>query len=975
MHIVNTMAKLSRGKRLAQALLTWVICAARPVTTDELYYALQIDIGDHIDSVEKSIASTCGQLVYVDTSSHVQMVHQTARDFLLKSDNVSEFAINGRIGHGRLLLSCIQYLCSSEMTGPKPRKLSASIATNERCAFVAYACTAWYEHIAFVSSEDDEIMASLAKFLDSSNVLAWIDHVAKYFSLDHIVRSGNALRKFYQRRSRNLIPIGKEVALLDDWSLDLVRLVTKFGRQLVSTPSSIYQLIPPFCPSNTAVKRQFASSSRSISVNGLSARFWDDCSSTISFQQLQLMPNALSSSYRGFTVGLSNGEVRVYNDMTCQHIRTISHGESVRMLMFSRQGDILASAGATSVRLWDAATWEQLWDFYIHSDAMSLSFADNDQILLATLRSNQVLLWNLITGSVEELASWLDELTDMSSGQYHRPIATAFSEDSSHLAISYRGHDVIIWDIEEERIIDLYGQDTGSLGAQSISRPGVATIWSLEYCRTPASNLLAAACNDGSLIVFNTANGTVQARAQEANVKTLVSSRDGFTLACGSSGGTIQLFDFETLKLLHRIKSEEFSIKDLTFSGDNHRLIDIRGPHCRVWDPPVLMRQENDEDISDTVSISTAPQEYKVDDSKLDANVTAFACAECLDAVFCGTIDGAILLYDNKSGQRIRELYHHNKGISIIALCFDPRSHTLSSADSSSRVIAHVITSHNTGDLYAGTKLKDTRTGIAIDYLLINPGSSRLLISSPIQDLLWSLEQDDSKRMKTLNWPRQRSYRWITHPANKEHLLLFIDNAAHIYDWYSLTRLTSDSGVILKGSMLSELTINSIMPTFDAKVIATTFAESLVPMSKSKLLLWNVSELSIGSESAKSIPHYQALADQVDHVVGVFGRRLVFLHHDGWVCSADSLNFEIEKYDRHFFFPADWLSTGGSPMFDVFSDGRIVFIKRDEVAIIKRGLDHFEQNRSRASSKKPSVTGSFRSGSNIAKRGHSLPFR
>lgn len=69
---------------------------------------------------------------------------------------------------------------------------------------------------------------------------------------------------------------------------------------------------------------------------------------------------------------------------------------------------------------------------------MSLNFADNDRLLLAVLKSNKVLVWNVTTGIGEELGSWLEELDDVSSGRFRRPIAAAFSEDSNHLAISYR---------------------------------------------------------------------------------------------------------------------------------------------------------------------------------------------------------------------------------------------------------------------------------------------------------------------------------------------------------------------------------------------------------------------------------------------------------------------------------------------------------------------------------------------------------
>ncbi|ERF68497.1 hypothetical protein EPUS_05636 [Endocarpon pusillum Z07020] len=158
------------------------------------------------------------------------------------------------------------------------------------------------------------------------------------------------------------------------------------------------------------------------------------------------------------------------------------------------------------------------------------------------------------------------------------------------------------------------------------------------------------------------------------------------------------------------------------------------------------------------------------------------------------------------------------------------------------------------------------------------------------------------------------------------------------------------------GSVLPELAVRSIVPCFDGEVVAATFAESIAARSKSRLLLWNTSDFTPQAESATPIPQYQPLADQVECLVGAYGHGLVFLHQDGWICSADSLNFDVEYYDRHFFVPTDWLSTTGNLMLGIFRNGNIVFVQRDELVVIRRGLEHFEQGQSRGNGKRPSLT-------------------
>ena len=959
MRILDSMSSLPYGKRLAKAILTWTVCSARPLTTEELYHALQIDINDSIDSVERSIASNCGQLVYVDAGSRVQMVHQTARDFLLRPDNSSEFAIDKRLGHKTLGMVCLKYLSGSEMTGPKHRNLSANMIVRDRCPFAAYACNSLCEHVALVSSEDDDFLAALVRFLSSSNVLSWIEYVSKDSDLSRLIQTGRSLRNYLQRRSRHVVLLGRDVALLDAWAVDLVRLVTKFGRNLSSSPSSIFHLIPPFCPSDTALRRQFASSTRSITVSGLSAMTWDDCSSTITFQQDT--PSALACCARLFAVGLTSGQISVYNEATCQDVHRLSHGEAVKTILFGDNGNFLASAGLKSICVWNVLSWELHWKFDINSNCMSLSFVDNDRLLLGVFRSSQLLVWDMATGRSRELTSWLDELGEDFSGRLRSPTTATLACGSSLLAIVYRGQDIIIWDTENERTYDIYGKETGSLGAQAERRPGTASVFTLIFSRAPEAGLLAAAFSDGELVVFNTSEGTIQATTP-ANAHTLASSPDGLTLACGNSAGTIQLFEFESLRLLYRIQSEEFGIKSLAFSIDSHRLIDIRGPHCRVWDPPVLVRQEADDVNSDTISISTVPQDYTLDDAKHSVHITAFSCAENSDAIFCGKLDGSVCLYNAKTGKQLGILFRHTIGVSIVSLFFDAQSCILCSADSSSRAMAHKLVRDRIG-WTAASKLFDHRTGLAVDQILSNSGCTRLLICSSMTDTLWSIEPSGSKSLIDITWDRRRRYRWSVHPSHQNQLILITDNVVHLYNWQSLERLTSSDGILMTGSVLPELAIRSIMPCFHGNVIATTFADSFASRSNSKLILWNTSDFVPKAESAIPIPHYQPLADEVEYLIGVYGHRLVFLHQDGWVCSADSQSFDVEYFNRHFFFPTDWLSTTGGLMLEIFKNGNIVFVQRDEVAIVRRGMEHFEQGQSRSIGKRPSLARSVLSDS------------
>ena len=64
----------------------------------------------------------------------------------------------------------------------------------------------------------------------------------------------------------------------------------------------------------------------------------------------------------------------------------------------------------------------------------------------------------------------------------------------------------------------------------------------------------------------------------------------------------------------------------MAFSGDDSRLLDLRGPECRVWDPPALLRPDEIDENSDTVSVFTLPQETTLELNDEVVLITAQVC-------------------------------------------------------------------------------------------------------------------------------------------------------------------------------------------------------------------------------------------------------------------------------------------------------------------------------------------------------------
>ena len=165
--------------------------------------------------------------------------------------------------------------------------------------------------------------------------------------------------------------------------------------------------------------------------------------------------------------------------------------------------------------------------------------------------------------------------------------------------------------------------------------------------------------------------------------------------------------------------------------------------------------------------------------------------------------------------------------------------------------------------------------------VLSNPGCTLLLISSAETDTLWLIGSGSGTRLTIITWEIGRRYRWSNHPSRADKLLLVADNVVHLYEWRSLTRLTTETGIQLLGLTSSDLAVRSMMPFFGFKVIAISFAESLASRSKSRLALWNLDNFAAECGSAVAISHSQAMVAQVEYILGTHGQRLVFLHQDG----------------------------------------------------------------------------------------------
>jgi WD40 repeat protein len=943
--ISTTMA--SYGKPLAKAVLIWAVCSVRSLTTTELKHALELDINDTVPNLESQIATLCGHLVYVDSQLRIKMIHQTARNFLLSTDTRSEFAFKEEDGHRQLAMACLRCLLADEMKTPRSRRPSAARLSPQRSPFLEYAAKSFYEHINRTSSEDQGLLNMLYAFLSSrnGNVQSWIEYIAADGDLNHLIQTGMVLKTYVKRRAKHFPALGKDIKMVESWSIDLTRIVAKFGYNLLRLPSSIYHIIPPFCPREAAPYRQFGRSARGIQVLGISSTTWDDCLACIIYRNSTTTSVACSGGH--FAIGtsnrLANRLVRLYHTATCQEIGKLEHGEPIKHLEFNFSGQLLASAGRRSVRVWDVADKEPLWSYKTASPCIAMSFMSDNKTLILACHDNHIYFFDLVRGTCSESQPWYMD-ANHASPIYKTPYTAAFSLEHDLLAFVYRGGHINLWNWKDGYFVGTC--EKPSAGGEILPFHASSLVFN------PAANTdsLAAAYEAGELIVFDPLEGDVKATYKaDADSQTLACSPDGRSLVSGDSSGTIRIFDFETfdsakLKLLHIIYGRGNNIRAMAFCSDSLRFVDIRNSQSNVWEPAALVRANVGEALTDTVSVDV--QEIELPEAKHIDKITDIVAEPRGDYVFCGTENGLITVFETRRGEQCQTLYQHSSGISVTKLVLEGTKSIIASADLSSRVLVlqlalvsseWKITSH----------ILDHRMTEPVEQLLYSPDGTKILIVTTTKDTLCALS---GEVIASVTWTTRNRGIWVSHPQRPTQLLLVVGSRVQIYDWNGLQKLSAQSGIELDFELPQELEIRCLHTGWNGHVLATEYSARSRNRSPIRLLLWDTSRFAIPASSISPRRELEPFVDRLAQLIGTFGMivgmmrdNILFLDHDGWICSVKMEDSVPRYYKRHFFLPYDWLSTSAHLLIGCTVKDEVVFGKEGELAIIKKGLDCVEQ--------------------------------
>ena len=960
-------------QNLAKVILTWACCSRRPLNLSELSQALLPEYQPVLD-LQHTINQVCGEFVNIDTKGNVTMIHQTARDYLTKTSGL-RFSIYSPDAHYILFKKCLTFLSNTNPRAQVEQVLSQP--------FLLYSATSWSHHLNMSSaSQDRTSLLLLAKFLRGPSVLTWVHCLALAGQLRVLVLASKSLMSFLEKRARidrDESPIThplQERETIELWAIDLIKIVGKFGTHLVSHPKSVYKLIPPFCPRDSIMHRQFSPKTQSsaLRVSGFSNNSWDDNLAKFSVgRDSQGVKIKCLDNY--FAILITDGTIILYHSMTCEESRRFPHGERVLAMEFNNAGDKLVTYGFRTTKVWSVSSARQLHCISnpTGSKALAVAFSANDTAILTCSEDRAIRQWSLL----DPVGAWLEILGDDDFGSHHHnsPKCVAFSQEGTQVALAYRGFPLSVWGVDYPGLVGRC-ERPGNVGHDlwtGVDRVG----WN------PVTGHVIGIYSDGCVFKWHPEENDNQ------ELKTVAleiqCSPDGNLFVTSSSDGTLRIWNFHHFALIYQLSCTS-PVTDLAIDPDGRRIYDLRDSFCNVWEPNSLIRlAEADEKASETSSAMGSSGQLSMASEvsvEMLEPITALAISPQTSAYCAGNDEGAVTF--SKSGSNsVIELSQGFMTVNHIVWSEDET--TIATADLSGRVTVKVLDISSTRP--REKVIFQTSAKGSIHQILLSPTSSYLLVYTSQSAQVWSVS---SKKLVATCVLQSSSLRWANDPYAENNLLCFGFMEVRIFNWNDFREAgllqidrslidvespESNPGLFRKPSEIGPLRSDEfetlvdrtfVTPDKSLMLIETSRASDYRRRRKQFMIIKTFEFKSDGGEDTISIsPLPQEILTRIEMPLGFldsdsiktfwsFSSRsasdptnspgaavLAFLDKDFWVCTG-LLNGGgtgiMKGVKRHFFLPRDWLNMECLELAVMTKEGTFLCPRNGEVAVVRDGL-------------------------------------
>lgn len=468
------------------------------------------------------------------------------------------------------------------------------------------------------------------------------------------------------------------------------------------------------------------------------------------------------------------------------------------------------------------------------------------------------------------------------------------------LAVAYRSHPVCIWNPLELQFLGRCG---------SASTNGVND---MAFNPNPEITALIVAEAHGSLCVYNYSTMRLDFEVPKIFADQVACSRDGRTLAVGSSQGVIQIFEFDLgrggniiLAPIYRVQAASDAIRGVSFSFDGLRFVEISRRQCRGWEPAALVRKDNElESTSEAIILPQGTANSSPNSGSHPQISTQLVASQDGRFIFAGKTDGSVYVWLVSDGQELGVAYRHSRP--VLKLEAHQQANFLISSDDAGRVLVAQMpdptTSKSPTDLTPFKIIIDRHfnsvdPSAAVFRLLISPNANHLLVSGRYAHELWDIPS--GSLVGTRPSPPETSLSpdyTFQHPSDDSLLVIVSDYVAHVYQWKDLADVTfPEEGIHLErpprasqGGMAEVYSYHQ-GPNITIEHIAAS------PFEPARLIFWPgtafptvlSSSLDLAGRPSEDV-NIEAIGSTVLFVLGVSGNsRLVFIDTNFWVCSVE----------------------------------------------------------------------------------------
>ncbi|KAM0812593.1 putative GPI inositol-deacylase [Seiridium cardinale] len=954
LNVVSTL-QLPEDVRLARILLSWAMYSETPLTVEELSEPYATEFRSVMD-LKHTVNQICGQFVIINTSNQVALVHHSAREYL-KRHTRQPFALDPNQSHERLFRRCIIAICD--------KSLRRKIQMLQIPQFLRYAATSWAFHLENCPVDSDRVLNGLTRFFKGPFPLAWIQYMTMRGHLSDLPGVSRRLSDYVKKRRQSdaekppMLHRVSDLSLIETWAIDIMKIPTKFGRNLSIDSSLIYKCIPSLSPLNSAISQNFSSNpSATLSVTGISNKEWDDCIARVSGGSGKATRLAASSIHLAVAADVPRGLITLWDTILFQEYKTFNIEERVSYLVFNATGSLLGCCGIRRTCVWRIKDGSLALEAKNprQERAIEFQFDGDDTLMMVTDLSRVYSLpakpGNAETSQWSRLDQNLMTETSLPEGMWFgTPTSVAFNYDCSQMAVAYRNFPLTVWSLNPPCVVArMTRRHNSSHGSQHSYTGSNKVVW-----HPTGSHILGIF---GDIFKWSPFEDTYETVNGETGVipHEIECTPNGLAFITGDVEGSIKIYELSSMTMIYKLTSDD-GISRICLSPGSTHFYDLRGSYCNIWEPDCLVRLADvsserfndassmtDSFWSDTEDMHSTSISFPASESRADNKPGIMVIALqriATQPLAYSTDDGSIEAY-HPGYDKSYKIGKSMSGISIEHLAWSDAHDQLAFSEIHGAVVVKSVTTSADSQLgldletiYDETKTPGNRGNTR--QLLFDSTGKKLFVHGETQFQVISIFASTVKAERTNAGLENTS--WLRHPTQNDQLVCLTTTEAKIFDWNLQERYTVPFSATVSTDAVNPIT-HAILPSYHTKLLLlrTVLVENNRRNYGFLILPTTVltpTDPTNEPHQALSIPKH--LLEAISHPVGIIpDGRLVFLDKGLWVCTAQ-LN-EQASITRHFFIPHDWVTSSGAQLCQVLPDGTFLCPTKGRVAIIKSSM-------------------------------------